>query len=187
MGSKMPNCLRTAMKRMMTTPMANSSMPWIPITSGQGRGVGGGGPTQGRACTRRPGFGERDDRKPGAGLVNDKAFQQGWTRTGQDSVWLVGGSMGLFPGPGRSMRTRPVSWMKAALMSTPMLKWKKRGSRHIWKTSLSGPMRENGGCVTSHLLQCIKGDVKSHFPDFHPAYTHSGARTGKDTSYCSSS
>ncbi|KAK5870975.1 hypothetical protein PBY51_003879 [Eleginops maclovinus] len=36
MGSKMPNCLRTAMKRMMTTPMANSSMPWIPMTSGVG-------------------------------------------------------------------------------------------------------------------------------------------------------
>lgn len=34
MGSKMPNCLRTAMKRMMTTPMANSSMPWIPMTPG---------------------------------------------------------------------------------------------------------------------------------------------------------
>lgn len=34
MGSKMPNCLRTAMKRMMTTPMANSSMPWIPMTAG---------------------------------------------------------------------------------------------------------------------------------------------------------
>lgn len=32
MGSKMPNCLRTAMNRMMTTPMANSSMPWIPMT-----------------------------------------------------------------------------------------------------------------------------------------------------------
>lgn len=36
MGSKMPNCLRTAMNRMMTTPMANSSMPWIAMTSGRG-------------------------------------------------------------------------------------------------------------------------------------------------------
>lgn len=89
-----------------------------------------------------------------------------------ESVWLVGDCMGWFPGPGHSMRTRPVSWMKAALISTLMLKWKIRGSRHIWKTSLSGPMRENGGCVTSHLLQCIKGDVKSHFPDFPPAHTH---------------
>lgn len=31
MGSRMPNCLRTAMKRMTTTPMASSSMSWIPI------------------------------------------------------------------------------------------------------------------------------------------------------------
>ena len=50
MGSKMPNCLRTAMNRMMTTPMANSSMPWIPMTSG--RGGGGGGPLRAKPARR---------------------------------------------------------------------------------------------------------------------------------------
>lgn len=28
-GSRMPNCLSTAIKRITTTPMANNSMPWI--------------------------------------------------------------------------------------------------------------------------------------------------------------
>lgn len=32
MGSRMPNCLRTAMKRITTTAMANSSIPWILMT-----------------------------------------------------------------------------------------------------------------------------------------------------------
>lgn len=116
MGSKMPNCLRTAMKRMMTTPMANSSMPWIPMMSRSG-GTHSGPSLQDQAW---PGL---DERKPGqswAQRVNNKCFNGG----NQESVWLAGGSMGLFPGPGDSMRARPASWMKAALMSTLMLKWK---------------------------------------------------------------
>lgn len=96
-------------------------------------------------------------------------FNGGEPRSDRNQVWLVGGRMGLFPGPGGSMRIRPGGWTKAPLMSTLMLKWKIRGRRHIWKTSLCRPMRENGGCVTSHLLWCIKGDVWSHFPDFPPA------------------
>lgn len=48
MGSKMPNCLRTAMKRMMTTPMANSSMPWIPMTPGWRGWLS----SQGQVCVR---------------------------------------------------------------------------------------------------------------------------------------
>lgn len=40
MGSRMPNCLRTAMKRMMTTPMAHSSMPWSPMASVRGSPLG---------------------------------------------------------------------------------------------------------------------------------------------------
>lgn len=149
MGSKMPNCLRTAMKRMMTTPMANSSMPWIPMTSGQGE------PTQGPACTKRPGP-RRDKTKGNLGWPRVKLGQASQQQVFSTEVIR---NRGMFPGPGDSMRARPASWTKAALMSTLMLKWKICGSRHIWKTSLSRPMRENGGCVTSHLLQCIKRDV----------------------------
>lgn len=143
----MPNCLRTAMKRMMTTPMANSSIPWIPMTSGWG-----GEAPQGQACKAWPG--NKDKRKSGPAQVNpDQATQRIFSRGNQQSVWLVGDSIGLVPVPGESMRTRAASWMKAALKSTLMLKWKICGSRHIWKMSLSRPMRENGGCVTSHLLE----------------------------------
>lgn len=172
------------MKRMMTTPMANSSMPWIPMTAGQGE------PAQGQACTRRPGPGERrkeasgtSDAVPEAGQQQVFSTEGSQEETGIRSGWC----MGLFPGPEHSMRTGPAGWTKAALMSTLMLKWKICGSRHIWKTFLSAPMRENGGCVTSHLLRCIKGDVSSHFPDFPLLHTLSGAQTGKDTSYCSPS
>ncbi|KAL2296220.1 hypothetical protein Nmel_018514 [Mimus melanotis] len=38
MGSRMPNCLRTAMKRRMTTATAHSSMPWMPMAPGGGWG-----------------------------------------------------------------------------------------------------------------------------------------------------
>lgn len=142
------------MKRMMTTPMANSSMPWIPMTSGWG-----GRPL--RAKPLRPGPGT--ERKGNLGWPRVKlglaSQQQVFNRGNQESVWLVGDSMGWFQALGDSMRARPASWMKAALKSTLMLKWKICGSRHIWKTSLSRPMRENGGCVMSHLLQCIKRDV----------------------------
>lgn len=78
-----------------------------------------------------------------------QVFSRGF---GNQSGWWV-------PGPGDNMRARPVSRMKAALKSTPMAKWKICESRHIWKTSLRRPMRENRGCVISHLLQCIKRDV----------------------------
>lgn len=33
MGSKMPNCLRTAMNSSTTTAMAHSSIPWMPMAS----------------------------------------------------------------------------------------------------------------------------------------------------------
>lgn len=152
----MPNCLRTAMKRMMTTPMANSSMPWIPMTA-ERRGGGGAhsGPSPGG-----------DERKPWPARVTlGRASQQQVFSTEMNrdvtGISLVGGRLHGFVSRPRthSMRTRPENWMKAVLMSTLMLKWKICGSRHIWKTSLSGPVRENGGCVMSHLLQCIKGDV----------------------------
>lgn len=115
MGSKMPNCLRTAMKRMMTTPMANSSMPWIPMMSGQGE------PTQGQACTRRPGPGERwkeawaDTSNAGLGKSTTSVFNRGEPRSDRNQVLLLGDCMGLFPGTGGSMRTRPAGWTKAAL------------------------------------------------------------------------
>lgn len=64
--------------------------------------------------------------------------------------------MSLFPSPGLGMRAGTRSCTKAALMSTLMLTGKICGSWHIWKTSLSKPMRENGGCVTSHLSERIK-------------------------------
>lgn len=53
MGSRMPNCLRTAMNSSTTTAMAHSSMPWMPMATraAQGRGV-----PLARACLgRRPG------------------------------------------------------------------------------------------------------------------------------------
>lgn len=36
MGSKMPNCLRTAMNSSTTTAMAHSSIPWMPMASADG-------------------------------------------------------------------------------------------------------------------------------------------------------
>lgn len=50
MGSKMPNCLRTAMKRMMTTPMANSSMPWMPMSARRGDTAAGEGLGPAQRC-----------------------------------------------------------------------------------------------------------------------------------------
>lgn len=147
-GSRIPNCLRTAMKRMMTTPMAKSSMPWIPMTSEEAGTHSG--------PSKPPG---RDERKLGlmrvSALFNNKRCQQGWAKRQQEPAWLVGDCMKLSPGPGSSMRT---SWMKAPLMSTLMLKWKICGGWHIWKIFLSGPMRKTGSCVTSHLLDQVKGD-----------------------------
>lgn len=67
--------------------------------------------------------------------------------------------MSLVPGPENNERARAASWTEAALKSTPMLKWKICGSRHIWKRSLSRPMGGNGGRVGSHLLQRVKRDV----------------------------
>lgn len=39
MGSKMPNCLRTAMNSSTTTAMAHSSIPWMPMASAAGTGA----------------------------------------------------------------------------------------------------------------------------------------------------
>lgn len=93
MGSKMPNCLRTAMKRIMTTPMANSSMPWIPMTAGQGE------PAQGQVYRRRPPA-RGGKVKPGlpkwcwARLVNNNCFltvvNQNVIRISPVGVWLHG-------------------------------------------------------------------------------------------------
>lgn len=103
---------------------------------------------------------QRAERRPRPGRVNPDLMSQRVLSGGnQGSVWLERDSMGLVPGPEKSVKARAASWMKAALKSTLMLKWKICGSRHIWKTSLSRPMGGNGGCVTSHLLKCIKRDV----------------------------
>lgn len=40
MGSRMPNCLRTAMNSSTTTAMAHSSMPWMPMATRAARGRG---------------------------------------------------------------------------------------------------------------------------------------------------
>lgn len=39
MGSKMPNCLRTAINSSTTTAMAHSSIPWMPMASAAGTGA----------------------------------------------------------------------------------------------------------------------------------------------------
>lgn len=112
------------------------------------------GAPQGQAFKAWPGEGDeiksekaRVKRSPPS--PQQQVFSRGF---GNQSGWWVAG-------PGDNMRARPVSRMKAALKSTPMPKWKICESRHIWKTSLRRPMRENRGCVISHLLQRIKRDV----------------------------
>ncbi len=111
MGSKMPNCLRTAMKRMMTTPMANSSMPWIPMTSGHGGGVA---PL--RVKPAREGLARgRDEQEAWAGPSKagpGKSTTSVFNRSNQDSGWWVSAWV-CFQAQEDSMRARPASWMKA--------------------------------------------------------------------------